>query len=180
MSSESEEIPVEGLPIPNFEPTPVISLCEKCLTEHLPEQAHHPLFDKYLRALAENENFQRRARQDLQRARDDATRQLFSDLTTFIDNMFVILSNSADPQEGLKLVSTQVSLLLEKCNITPIFQGSEELQPFDPDKHQVVIMEENSESESDHVRMLVQGYLLRDKVLRVAQVKFIKGTKICS
>jgi molecular chaperone GrpE len=71
--------------------------------------------------------------------------------------------------EGIELVYRKMLALLESEGVTTM---QAEGQPFDPNLHEAVMMEDSDQHESGQVtEVLQQGYLLGDRVLRPAMVR---------
>lgn len=125
--------------------------------------------NKYLRALADYQNFEKRIYEEKEEIRVNANRTLIIKLLSFLDSLdkaevFVKDAN-------LKLVKDNFHKLLKE-------EGLEEIKvlgkEFDPYQAEVVDLVEG-EKENIVVEVLRKGYLLNGKIIRVAQVKVSKS-----
>lgn len=131
--------------------------------------------DKYLRAAAEFANARRRA--ELR-----AENQIWAARERVLTNILPILDDferafQAVPEEeqgspwveGFRLILRKLETILDREGVTRIEAAG---QPFDPNLHQAVVMEEAAEVESGMVLdVLQQGYMLNDRVLRPSMVR---------
>ena len=132
-------------------------------------------WDQYLRARAELENLQRRAARDVHNARKFALDGFARELLGVVDSLELGLSavdgtgdDVAKLREGVELTLRMLLQSLEKFGIVQIDpQG----QPFDPERHEAMTVQESTAVVPDHVLMVVQkGYLLNDRLMRPAKV----------
>lgn len=133
------------------------------------------LWDKYLRALAEAENFRRRARLEREREVEQAKARLLEALLSIVDNFERALESarSADTHEpvleGVAMIYRQLQQLLEREGVQPIEAVG---RPFDPNFHEAVAQEPTDAQEPGTVlEELQKGYLLKSSVLRPSRVK---------
>ncbi|PSL41222.1 molecular chaperone GrpE [Planomicrobium soli] len=131
--------------------------------------------NKYLRLLADYDNFKRRVVKDRQDAEKFRAQSILSDLLPVLDNFERALSvevksdEAISLQKGLEMVR---STLLEAVKR----EGLEEIkavgEAFDPHVHQAVMQEKDESAESGTVlQELQKGYSLKGRVLRPAMVK---------
>lgn len=131
--------------------------------------------NKYLRLLADYDNFKRRAQKDRQDAEKFRAQSLLADLLPVLDNFERALSVETKSEESaslLKGVEMVQKSLLEAVKR----EGLEEIkavgEPFDPNFHQAVMQEKDENAEPGAVLMELQkGYTLKGRVLRPAMVK---------
>lgn len=131
--------------------------------------------NKYLRLLADYDNFKRRAQKDRQDAEKFRSQSLLVDLLPVMDNFDRALSVETKSEESaslLKGVEMVQKSLLEAVKR----EGLEEIkalgEPFDPNFHQAVMQEKDETAEPGIVLMELQkGYTLKGRVLRPAMVK---------
>lgn len=124
--------------------------------------------NKYLRALADYQNFEKRMREEKDEIRSAANRDLILRLLTFLDNL-----DKADvfiKDEGLKMIKDNFFNILKS-------EGLEEIdvlgREFDPYMAEVVDIIEGKE-DNIVVEILRRGFKYHGKILRVAQVKVSK------
>lgn len=133
--------------------------------------------EKYVRLMAEFQNYKKRVAKEKNDIREYATEKLVMELLPVLDNFERALAASAedDPAgyaKGMELIFTQMVTELQKSGLTEV---EAEGQDFDPTKHNAVMTEENEELESGKVsKVLQKGYALNDKVIRPSMVAVTK------
>lgn len=133
--------------------------------------------EKYVRLMAEFQNYKKRVAKEKNDIREYATEKLVMELLPVLDNFERALAASAedDPAgyaKGMELIFTQMVTELQKSGLAEV---EAEGQDFDPTKHNAVMTEENEELESGKVsKVLQKGYALNDKVIRPSMVAVIK------
>lgn len=130
--------------------------------------------DKYLRALAELDNFRKRVAKDKEDFVKFAKADIVRDFLPVIDNLERALASSKDAKEaktlcdGVKMVLKQFIEILKK-------QGVSEIEckgVFNPEFHHVVHREAGEGKEEGEITEVFQkGYMFEDKVMRPAMVK---------
>ena len=136
--------------------------------------------DAALRAQADAQNVQRRAEQDVEKARKFALEQFTKDLLPVMDNMERALESASVDDEALKPIAEGVELTLKsfqdvmgKFKIEVVDPQGE---PFDPNLHQAMSMVENPDVEPNSVIAVVQkGYTLHGRLVRPAMVMVSKA-----
>lgn len=133
--------------------------------------------EKYVRLMAEFQNYKKRVAKEKNDLREYATEKLVMELLPVLDNFERALAASAedDPAgyaKGMELIFTQMVTELQKSGLAEV---EAEGQDFDPTKHNAVMTEENEELESGKVsKVLQKGYALNDKVIRPSMVAVTK------
>lgn len=133
--------------------------------------------EKYVRLMADFQNYKKRVAKEKNDIREYATEKLVMELLPVLDNFERALAASAedDPAgyaKGMELIFTQMVTELQKSGLTEV---EAEGQDFDPTKHNAVMTEENEELESGKVsKVLQKGYALNDKVIRPSMVAVTK------
>ena len=137
--------------------------------------------DTALRAQADAQNVQRRAEQDVERARKFALEQFAKELLAVVDNMERALqaTDGLDDDvvkpitEGVELTLKSFLAALKKFNVEVVDPQGE---PFDPNLHQAMSMVENNDVEPNSVIAVMQkGYTLNGRLLRPAMVMVSKA-----
>ena len=129
---------------------------------------------KYLRLAADFQNFRRRVETEKSDIYAYANEKIALDIIDVMDNFERALQHSeecADKQfvEGIGKIYKQLKSVLDKNNIVEIKAEGED---FDPNFHNAVTSEENSDFESGKViQALQKGYTLNDKVIRPSMVR---------
>lgn len=133
--------------------------------------------EKYVRLMAEFQNYKKRVAKEKNDIREYATEKLVMELLPVLDNFERALAASAedDPAgyaKGMELIFTQMVTELQKSGLAEV---EAEGQDFDPTKHNAVMTEENEALESGKVsKVLQKGYALNDKVIRPSMVAVTK------
>ena len=141
------------------------------------DQTAGEAYDRYLRTLADFENYKKRAQKEKLEQAQFANEKLIKELLPVVDNLERALSHAKETDdfdkmvEGLELIYKQILSGLGKFGVTPIESLN---RPFDPLLHQSigqVESEEGSSAEEDRVVSETQkGYFLNDRVLRPSLV----------
>ena len=119
---------------------------------------------KYLRALADYQNLERRNRQDKEDVRMFASELMLGRLLPAIDTLQKAKNHLND--RGLDLAYKEFIAILDEKGVERIHTVGEEFNPHLMECIEVVDGEENIVAEE-----LLPGYMLNGRVLRVAQVK---------
>ena len=131
--------------------------------------------DRALRAQAELENVRRRVERDLQNAHKFALERFVSELLPVKDSLELGLSASTEKgasvesiTEGAELTLRMLEQAMEKFGVRVVDPAGE---PFNPEFHQAITMQESDTAESGTVLTVVQkGYLLNERLVRPAMV----------
>ncbi|SCJ91870.1 HSP-70 cofactor [uncultured Eubacterium sp.] len=130
------------------------------------------LNSKYLRLMADFQNYKRRVEKEKSDIYAYANEKLVSQLLDVIDNFErALLHEAADESfvEGMKMIFKQLTGVLEKAGLEEINALGED---FDPNFHNAVMTEDNDDYDSGKVTEVMQkGYLLNKKVIRPSMVK---------
>lgn len=136
--------------------------------------------DQSLRMAAELQNVRRRAEQDVEKAHKFALERFANDLLPIIDSLErgLELSNADDPaikpmREGIELTLKMFADTLARFQVVPV---QPEGEPFNPELHQAMAMEESTAVEPNTVLKVFQkGYTLSGRLLRPAMVVVSKA-----
>ncbi len=143
--------------------------------EALLELLHEQLDDRYRRALADFQNFQRRSIENEQRAREYGSTEILKSLIPVLDNCQLALHMNPETVTaeqvlvGVKGIVEQFFTSLAKHGVAPVEpkQGDE----FDPERHEAMLRTETDEVEPGRIVQVLQlGYELNGRVVRPAQV----------
>ena len=132
------------------------------------------LQDRLKRNLAEFENFRKRTEKEKSQMYDMGVRSVAEKLLPVIDNFERGIAMRPEEEttafaEGMDKVYKQFTDLLENLGVTPIEAVG---QPFDPNFHNAVMQDTESDAESGTVvEEFQKGYMLRDTVIRYSMVK---------
>ena len=134
-------------------------------------------YNKYLRSVADFENFQKRNRREQERYREEAVRDVLKELVLVLDNLDLALANAPadDPlAKGVSLVKGQLLRVMASRGAEPL--GTKPGEAFDPDRHEAVMVEPVAGLARDEVGMVArEGYKLGSTVLRPASVQVKKA-----
>ena len=135
--------------------------------------------DAALRAQADAANVQRRAEQEIDKARKFALDRFVGELLPVVDNMERALSAAADSDadatitEGLELTLKSFMDALKKAGVEVVDPQGE---PFDPQLAQAMSMVPNPDVEPNTVIAVMQkGYTLNGRLVRPAMVMVSKA-----
>lgn len=134
-----------------------------------------------LRAVAEQENARRRADQEVQKARKFALERLVNELLPVVDNLERAMQLMQEDQSLNKAIFEGIELTHKEFTSTLMRQGIEVVEPqgepFNPEHHQAISMQEQADAEPNSVLQVIQkGYLLNGRLLRPAMVVVSKST----
>lgn len=137
--------------------------------------------DDLLRVQAEMQNLRRRTEADVEKAHKYALERFSLELLAVMDNLeraTAAAADSDDPavkalHDGVDLTLKSLRDVFARFNIEVI---DPEGEPFDPQLHQAMSIQENSEVEPDTVIAVMQkGYSLNQRVIRPAMVVVSKA-----
>ena len=128
-----------------------------------------------MRAHAELENVRKRLERDLQNAHKFALERFVSELLPVKDSLELGLAASSEKGasaagivEGVELTLRMLDQAMEKFGVKTVDPDGE---PFDPEFHQAMTMQESDTAEPGTVLTVVQkGYLLNERLVRPAMV----------
>jgi molecular chaperone GrpE len=130
------------------------------------------LNEKYLRTLADFQNFKRRSLENEQRERSAGIAQVARNLVPVLDQFDLALAASGDAdslREGMRLIRQELLKVLSKSGIESIEPaiGDE----FAPAMHEAVMRQPAEGVAPDAISMVLQpGYRLGEMVIRPAKV----------
>ncbi len=128
--------------------------------------------DKYLRLLAEYDNFRRRSQKEKENIYTDVRGETLKKFLPVYDSLSRALTQTAedDPaRKGLEMIMTQYENALTQLGVSLIEAVG---QPFDANFHNAVMhVEDESVGENIVVEEFEKGFKIGDKVLRYSVVK---------
>ncbi len=125
--------------------------------------------DKYLRMMAEYDNFRKRSAKEKESVYADAYADCIANILPILDNLERAShsDNLEAVKKGLEMTAKAFEDALAKMGITEI-----ETKTFDPNLHNAVMhVEDETLGESEIVEVFQKGYAKGDKVIRYAMVK---------
>ncbi|MEN8662331.1 MAG: nucleotide exchange factor GrpE [Lentimonas sp.] len=169
------------------EDTPINEAAEEATTPVEPElselekaqQEAAEMKTRYLRSVADMENFRKRIAREKQDIIRSAAANVLESLLPVLDNMKLGLQAAENHPEakdvtvGFKMVDDQLKKSLSE-------QGLEELAPdgkvFDPNFHECIAHQPSEDVKEDHVIQTVRaGYRLNERLIRAASVIVSSG-----
>ena len=130
------------------------------------------LKDRLLRALADFDNFRRRAERDRSEYVQFAAMEIIRNLIPILDDFHRAMKVETSDREyakGIELIEQRLFETLKKAGLEPI---EAEGKPFDPNLHQAVDRVESEELPDQTVLQEYQsGYNFKGKLLRPAMVR---------
>ena len=149
---------------------------EEGSTEENPELLQ--LKDKYLRTLAEYENFRKRSEKEKAQMFELGAKSIIEALLPVVDNFERALSHVQEEEKdspfvkGIEGIYKQIQKMFADCNIQEIEALGKK---FDPALHNAVMTEEEGDAEEDTITQdLQKGYTYRGNVVRHSMVKVKK------
>jgi len=135
--------------------------------------------ERYLRTVADLENYRKRALREKEEARKQANCSLLEDLLPVIDN-FRLGLKSAEQHEGGTVFADGFRMILSQMEAALKQNGLEEINPgnelFDPNYHESVAHIPHESVEADHIIEVHRiGYRIHERLLRPAAVVVSSG-----
>ena len=156
--------------------------CEKpeAAPEMDPQAERDELQDKLLRALADHENYKKRAQKEAAQAREFANESIVKELLAVLDDMERALDAARENHgeddpffTGMQMVHDKALEVLGRFGLTRI---EAEGQPFDPERHAAMMQEESDDVEPMTVLREVQrGYQFKGRTIRPSGVIVAKA-----
>ena len=144
------------------------------LKQQLEEQS-----DRYLRLMAEFDNFKKRVSRDYERLVESANEKLMSELIEVRENFERAIRSDekcTDPKsifDGMKLIFAKFNTVLAGNGLESFAAAGE---PFDPQLHDALLKVPDAGIPEDHiVEVFEKGYYLKKHVLRHAKVIVSSG-----
>ena len=145
--------------------------------EEKPEEKEEPSAEeqeseRYMRLMAEFQNFKRRAAKEKSDIHAFANERIVGDLLPVLDNFERALDTETEDLEayakGMQLIFEQLKTALDKAGLKEIEALGLD---FDPNVHNAVMTDNTEEYENDKIsKVLQKGYKLNDKVIRPSMV----------
>ena len=127
--------------------------------------------ERYMRLMAEFQNFKRRAAKEKSDIHAYANEKIVGDLLPVLDNFERALSTETEDEgyaKGMQLIFEQLKTALGNAGLEEIKAMDEE---FDPNVHNAVMTETIEDKEDGIItKVLQKGYRLKDKVVRPSMV----------
>jgi len=128
--------------------------------------------DKYLRLLAEYDNYRKRSQKEREAVYADVKAASVKDFLPVYDNLERALSQPTEDEayrKGVEMIMNQFCDILKKLNVESFGEAGE---VFDPNLHSGVMhVEDEALGENVIAEVFQKGFKLGDKVIRFAMVK---------
>ena len=128
--------------------------------------------DRYLRLLAEYDNYRKRSQKEKDSLYADIKSDTVAKFLPVYDNLVRALAQSTEDEayrRGVEMIMTQFNTTLEKLGATRIESLG---QKFDPSLHNAVMhVEDEEKGENEIVEVFQDGFMMGEKVIRFAMVK---------
>lgn len=136
-------------------------------------------YDRFMRAVAELENFRKRTLREKDELRLFATANVVEDIIPVLDNLSLGLV-AAKQQTDVKAIVDGIGHVLEQFKGTLGRHGLKEInphgQPFDPNQHDCISHQPSPDVPEEKVSQVVRlGYSLNGRLLRPASVVVSSG-----
>ena len=169
--------PAAGATEPTPVPTAAIPGPDELLAAAKKEVAAN--YDRYMRAVADLENFRKRTIREKDELRQFAAANVVEDIIPILDNLSLGLA-AARQQTDVKAIVEGVGHVLEQFKSTLGKHGLKELnplgQPFDPNQHDCISHQPSPDVSEEKVSQVVRlGYSLNGRLLRPASVVVSSG-----
>ena len=138
-------------------------------------------YDRYLRAVADLENFRRRTVREKDELRQFAISRVLEDLLPVMDNLALGLNAARQSGADMKTLVGGVELVLAQLKTVLANHGLKEIsplgQPFDANQHESLSAQPDPKvPEGNVVQVVRTGYSLNGRLLRPAAVILSSGT----
>lgn len=135
--------------------------------------------EKFIRASADLENFQKRIVKERAIWAEQAQTEIFTSMLDIIDDFDRALSHTPENsskevdamRQGFEMIYSAFYKMLDQYGIKEM----SEVNVFDPEEHEAMVQVDSAEHESGAVVEIMQkGFKYKDKVLRPAKVSVAK------
>lgn len=131
--------------------------------------------DKYIRMLAEYDNFKKRTQKEKESLYKEGIADSVANLLTVLDNLDRAAAVDVEKSDAQSVVDG-VNKILEQAKEVFSKMGVEEIpakgEKFDPELHNAVMHEDNDELDENTVsEVFLKGYKMGDKIIRHSMVK---------
>lgn len=139
--------------------------------------------DTQLRALADLENFRRRAVREKEELRAFAAARIVEELMPVLDNLGLAVTAAKAPNAELASLVQGVEMVGQQFRAALVNYGLKEIDPagevFDPNLHEAVSQLPSDDVAEGHVLQVVRtGYTLNGRLLRAAAVVVSGGPAV--
>jgi molecular chaperone GrpE len=137
-------------------------------------------YDRYVRAVADLDNFRRRTVKEKEELRLFAASRVLEDLLPVMDNLALGLAATKQPKADLTTLAGGIEMVLQQLKAALANHGLKEInptnQPFDPHLHEAISHQPSAEVQEERVLTVVRtGFTLNGRLLRPASVVVSSG-----
>jgi len=150
-------------------------IVEETVEETVSKKDFDELNNKYLRLLAEYDNFKKRTVKEKESIYIDSVGDTVMELLPVVDNFeramasFKDEDKETDLYKGIEMIYKQTLEAFSKLGVAPIEAVGCE---FDPEKHNAIMhIDDESIADNTVIEEFQKGYTYRDKVIRYSMVK---------
>ena len=170
--NDQNQIPEEAVEETAQEVTEAAEEAQEPTAEEKLQQTIREQEDKYLRLLAEYDNFRRRSAKERENIYTDVRCETLKKFLPVYDNLVRALAQSTEDEayrRGVEMIMNQFNVTMEKLGVTEIECLGKK---FDPAFHNAVMhVEDEEKGENEIVEVFQKGFMMGDKVIRFAMVK---------
>lgn len=136
-------------------------------------------YDKYIRLVAEFDNYKKRMVKEKAETIKYANEDLIKDILPFMDSLDRAMEHNGSEEvekfkEGIKLIQEQLLFFLKRHGVERIESCGVE---FDPNFHEAMMqMHSDEHKENEVINEIATGYLLNGRLLRPSKVCVCKRT----
>jgi len=161
----------ETAPAPGPSPETLIAAAKKEAADN---------YDRYLRSVADLENYRKRAVRDREDAAHRSATRILEDLLPVLDNLGHALAAARMPSADLKSLAGGVEMVAQQLKTALAGHGLAEIlplgKPFDPNLHEAIAQQPSTDVAADHVVAVTRtGYTLNSRLVRAASVVVSTG-----
>ena len=136
-------------------------------------------YDRYVRAVAELDNYRKRTVRMRAEARDETLRDVLLQVAPILDNLRRVLGQETQEaellQQGVELICGQFNDVLKGYGLAEIEAVG---RAFDPEVHEALAeVPDDERAPGTVIEEMEKGYKLNDKVVRYARVVVSKATE---
>lgn len=158
-------------PAPEAAPADALETAKKEASEN---------YNRYLRAVADLENFRRRTVREKDELRQYAAGGVLEDLLPVVDNLTLALVAAKQPNADLKNLAGGVDMVLTQLKSALAGHGLKEINPagqaFDANLHEAISAQPSADVPEGNVTTVVRpGFTLNGRLLRPASVVVSSG-----
>ncbi len=135
--------------------------------------------DKFMRLMAEFENFKRRNNKALIDSHQKSLEKIITSFLPVLDDLQRIINDDTNSDlsvlnDGISMVEAKFTKILSSYKVEKFDSIG---QDFDPDFHEAIMSQDSKEKENIILEEFEKGYKIDDKIIRHSKVIVSKGNK---